>query len=246
MTLYSNSASGYGSWVVPAGVTSVNVFAIAAGAGGANYSTGYAMGGGGGASVKTTGLTVVPTHTVYFYVAPGGTQSANGANSWINIAANAAPTAAANGCLALGGQANGSGYANTAGGNGSLCIGTTAYSGGTGVGTNQYGCAGGGGAGSAGAGANSVPLTGDTANNSAGGSGGPSDGTFPAGGVGGNVDIAATASPSGYPGVWPGGGGGGGGNTGGNAGVGASGANGGVWISYAAGAAARRKFYVVG
>jgi hypothetical protein len=225
------STVGYGSFVIPAGITTINVCAFGAGAGGANYTSGYGIGGGGGACAKTINLTVTPLSTIYFYVGQGGAQAANGANSWINIQANAAPTSVANGALAIGGK-GGNSNANNAGGNTSSSIGTNTYAGGNGYCNGGYVSGGGGGAGSGGAGANSQAATAETVATYVGGAGGIGDGTFSAGGLGGNGIIGTTGSVVGLVGTFPGGGGGGAGNTGGNDGTGAVGANGQIQIAY--------------
>ena len=56
MSITTFSTVGYGSWTVPAGITSINVCAFAAGAGGANYTSGYGIGGGGGSYSVPAGL----------------------------------------------------------------------------------------------------------------------------------------------------------------------------------------------
>ena len=232
MTITTFSTVGYGSWNVPAGVTSINVCVFGAGGGGANSSSGNGVGGGGGACAKTINLVVSPTSTVYYYIGQGGAQALSGANTWVNIQANNVPTTAANGALALGGQGN-THNANNPGGNTTSSIGTTLYAGGNGYNNGGYVSGGGGGAGSGGAGANSQAASSQAAGTYVGGGGGISDGIFSAGGAGGNAVISAS-SPTGLVGTFPGGGGGGAGNTyalmGG--GVGAIGANGQVQFQY--------------
>ena len=157
------STVGYGSWIIPAGITSINVCAFGAGAGGANAGSGYGVGGGGGGFGETDNLTVTPGATVYYYVGQGGAQGANGANSWVNIKANAAPTSTANGALGRGGTADPTTYTSASAGLAVNCIGTVTFSGGYGINTSSSATVsvsgGGGGAGSGGAGANSSNLS---------------------------------------------------------------------------------------
>ena len=233
MPVFTNSIPGFGSWVIPAGITTINVAAFGSGAGGANNSPGgYAVGGGGGGCGITTSLTVIPGGTVYYYIGQGGIQGANGTNSWVNIKANVVPSSTSNGALGAGGTADPTSYTAASGGLAANCIGTATYSGGYGINTSstQYGVSGGGGgAGLGGAGANSSNLV--TTGTITGGLGGIAGGNFTAGGQGGNGYISD--SIVGQSGTIPGGGGGGSSNTGsiGN-GTGGAGGNGQIQIQY--------------
>jgi len=190
--------AGNTTWVVPAGVTSIDVRVIGAGGGGGTRSTNGGGGGGGGGAVSiTTGLTVTPGQTVYTSIPAGGAPGATAADCWVNVASNAAPSSTAQGALAKAGVSVGSNTATGgAGGAAGSGIGSTQYSGGAGsVAPSGNGGGGGSSAGSSSAGASATSTsTGATA---------PADG-----GNGGNG--ATTNNSNGFVGGTPGGGGGGG------------------------------------
>lgn len=190
-----------GSFVVPAGVTSVDITCW--GGGGTGQVTGGAgggTGGGGGAYARKFTVPVTPgnTYTVTVGASPGGTSSFTGD--------------AGSSCSAVGGAQGSTGGAGGAAGS---CVGDIKYSGGTGgagggvvVGSGGGGSAGGlGSGGNGGVGVNPTP--------GAGGAAGVNDGA--AGGRGG------FPGNDGVNGVAPGGGGGGGANVGTNGGVGQAG-----------------------
>ena len=208
MTTVTFTTPGGGSWVVPAGVTSIAFDVLAGGAAG---SGGASVGGGGyGGGACSITLTVLPGGTVYYSVAgpitgttgDGGT----GNNSWINIVSNAQPTLAIQGCYATGGSI-------TVAGGGFL--GSTNFTGGNA--TRNPGEGGGGGAGTTGNGSNASTTTGG-----AGGAGG--------GGTGGN---GGGGGAGGAPGAASGGGGGSGGGGAGSS-VGGDGARGQLAFTYTA------------
>ncbi|MFO0496227.1 MAG: hypothetical protein ACK50Y_11900, partial [Flavobacteriia bacterium] len=98
--------SGSGSWTVPANVYSITIDAWGGGgAGGAAgcVSSNGAGGGAGGSKVSST-ISVTPGQTIYYSVAAArasgldaNTTRRNGNDTWVNKAANSAPTAASNG-----------------------------------------------------------------------------------------------------------------------------------------------------
>ena len=61
-------------WTIPAGVTSINIYAVGGGGGGSSgrYSSGSGGGGGGGGYVTVTGLTVTPGEQLVFLIGSGG------------------------------------------------------------------------------------------------------------------------------------------------------------------------------
>ena len=201
-------STGFFSWTVPSGTTQVRVEAWGAGCGdSANPGV-----GGGGAYASTANLAVSVGATIYMSVglgSLGAATAANGANSWVNISSNAAPTANSEGCRAEGGlRSNASGTAGL-GGRAANSIGTIVYSGGASPPNTTRPGGGGGGAGSGGAGANGASSP---APAPPGGSGGADDGR--GGGGGGSGGAANTnASGSGVVGTAPGGGTGGSGGS---------------------------------
>ena len=158
------TTTGTGTYTIPADFVSlVSIEAIGAGGTG---NLGYngagswaGQGGGGGAYAKSTtasGLTANST-TYYRVGTGGGTLGVNGtARTWFNTASNAEPSSASTGVLADGGTSGIQAVSNTApGGNSTSCVGTVAYSGGTGspgISSARQGGSGGGAAGPGGAG----------------------------------------------------------------------------------------------
>jgi hypothetical protein len=193
----SQTFNSGGTFVVPAGVTSVTVEAWGGGGRGANRTTnGAGAGGGGGAYAKKV-VTVNPGQSYSVTVGPGGsvnTAGTNGGDSWF-----ISPSTV----MAKGG-ANVETNFNTAGAGGSAAasVGDVTFSGGNGAtGSSGLGGNGGGGGSSAGPAAN-------------GGNGsGVSGGTAPSGGGTGGSGALVGGAPA--PGATlgasvPGGGGGGG------------------------------------
>ena len=77
MSTYVVTATGTGNWVVPAGVTSVQVELWGGGGGGgaslpAGSGGSAAAGGGAGAYVIETGLSVTPGNSITYVIAKGG------------------------------------------------------------------------------------------------------------------------------------------------------------------------------
>lgn len=73
-TDHTDITPGYQSFVVPTGVTSINIFAVGAGGGGSHgrYSYGSGAGGGGGGYVEVTNLAVTAGETFYFQIGRPG------------------------------------------------------------------------------------------------------------------------------------------------------------------------------
>jgi len=171
-----------GSWVCPAGVTSVTVECWGAGGGGGarNGTAGLGGGGGGGAYARST--INVTAGTTYYYSIGTGAAALDGGNSWFNASTtnpytsvNSAPTGSVFGVLAEGGR--GVTVVNTStgalGGLSSNSFGTIKWAGGTGGTGSTYSGSGGGAAGTSTNGGNGsgASLTGGT-----GGSGNPNTG----------------------------------------------------------------------
>jgi hypothetical protein len=216
------TSAGAGSWLVPAGVTSVKAECWGSGAGGAPGGGG----GGGGEYAMEPNLTVAAGTRIPFSVGTGGSgagnlpgygtvQKRNGNTTTFGSAATTTTVVTAHGGLTglLGGTTGG------AGGSGST--NNTHYNGGAGGTAPRAGGGGGGGSGgTAGAG-------------SAGGAGSGNSGGSGASAVSGGGPGGAGAPASGWPGAGagPGGGGGGGFSTSYNGG-GGNGAIGQVRITY--------------
>ena len=200
-----------GTFIPPAGVTSVTVQAWGAGGGGSsiNFFTTVRGGGGGGGAYASSVVTVVPGTSYNVVVGTGGGGSTAGGNSTFNT----------NSVIAAGGS-GGTNNSSTAGAGGTTAAstGTTKFAGGNGAAggsTNSGG--GGGGAGTTGAGG---PASGSTAGT----------GTSVNGGVGGT---GVSGTNNGTAGSIYGGGGSGAASGGGfNGPTGGSGANGLVTITY--------------
>jgi hypothetical protein len=188
-----------GTWVCPAGVTTITFEAYGAGGGGggggASNKYGGGGGGGGGYAIHNS-VSVTPGVSYTITIGTEGAAGAAGANGTGGSASSGvfgALTITANG------GSGGSGYASASnsGGNGGTGVnGTTNRTGGTGgTGTNSGSGGGGGAAGSTGAGSAGAMPTGG-----AGGGGSAGDGG----------DGSTSNSNSGNPGVNYGGGGSGG------------------------------------
>jgi hypothetical protein len=187
--------TGSGTWIAPAGVTQVTVYAVGGGGGGGSgSSTVNGSGGGGGESAAQT-VTVVPGTGYPYAVAAGG---AGGLGS------------------------GGGGHAGSAGGNSTFTASAvvTAHGGGGGACYTGSGAGGAGGTGAltgghrGGNGGNASPYAGgggSSAGTAAGGNGGTgysAGGVAPAGGGNGG-NGSGTAAVPGQAGAVPGGGGGG-------------------------------------
>ena len=159
-----------GTWIAPAGVTSVTVEVWGGGGkGGSVTSTTYsevATGGGGGGAYSNATIAVTPGNSYPYVVGSGSTGTGAGGDSYFNNTSTV---------LAKGGNsvANNSGTGANGGASGSG-VGTTKYSGGNGANGNSsvnYGGGGGSSAGTALNGTNATNATGATAP-SGGGNGG--------------------------------------------------------------------------
>lgn len=200
-----------GTWVAPAGVTSVQAqcWGGGGGGGGGNVSGfGFALaagGGGGGEYAANLTYTVVPGNTYTFTIGAAG---AAGSGSTGGNGGNTIFDTTGSGVTANGGTGGGSG--SSGGGGGAAGTGSSApahFSGGAGAGGGTG--TGGGGGGSGG--------TGSAGNN--GSSSGTGGAAVTGGGPGGNGGSGTGSAPV----SGPGGGGGGGNGSGGTGGAGASG-----------------------
>jgi hypothetical protein len=208
-------SSGSGTWVAPAGVTSVKVECWGGGGGGEGKDTNFndAGGGGGGGEYAAETLSVTPGNSYPYSVGAGGAAGAPGSSSTNQGGAGGTTTFNTTSVVAHGGV----GGANSGGGlGGSGSTNTTHFGGGRGgsvdfdTGRGAGGGGGSGGTASAGnSGSDGVSATQGGAGAAAVTGGGP-------GGKGGTSTAAAVAGGS------PGGGGGGSG-TQGTAGAGAKG-----------------------
>lgn len=218
-----------GTWVAPAGVTSVTVEVWGGGgAGGGNPTNSDGGGGGGGGGYSLSTITVVPATSYTVVVGGGGTGvvGANGNAGGQSYFINAA-TVQANGGQ---GGAVATSVGGAGGTGGALGVGTTRFAGGNGgEGRNNNTGRGGPGGSSAGAGAN-----GTDGPTPYGGTGMVAQAPPAGGGIGGNgaqnADGFAPASGNG-------GGGGGSGDTSGPGGSrsGGTGAGGLVLLTYTVG-----------
>ncbi len=162
-----------GTFVVPAGVTSVTVEAWGGGGGGggvdgANNSTRAGGGGSGGTFTRATNVAVTPGQSINVTVGAGGlgVAASDGGAGGTSIFAAATPVTAAGG---NGGRRGASGSNNGLGGGAS--VGSN-YNGGSGANAASGNSgAGGGGAGTSGNGGNGTGMTAGTAGAGGGGTG---------------------------------------------------------------------------
>jgi hypothetical protein len=189
---------GEGSWIVPAGVTSITVEAWGAGgAGGNGRITGRnsrAGGGGGGAYTKST-LTVSPSNPISYVIGSGAVSSTSRNTTFSNtITAIGGTNGTAAGSNASGG-AGGTGTNN--GGAGAAGVDATAGGGGGGGGSGGNG----GNASSGTAGSGGVSVAGENTPGGNGGDGSSTSGnngiTPGGGGAGGNGNNAGGAGGNG-------------------------------------------------
>ncbi|MBI4808363.1 MAG: DUF11 domain-containing protein [Nitrosomonadales bacterium] len=213
-----------GTWVAPAGVTSVDVEVWGGGGagGGQNQNSDGGGGGGGGAYSRVVGIAVVPGNSYTVTVGAGGVgvASGTGGTGGDSYFINAATVMAKGGTG--GAPSTGTPPAGGAGGAAAAGVGTTKFSGGNGgQGINSGTGQGGPGGSSAGTAANGTngPTPWATLTAAAAPAGGG------IGGNGGNVGVNGFSPASGN-------GGGGGGSGEGTARVGGSGTAGKVVISY--------------
>ena len=195
-----------GTFVVPAGVTSVNYLVVAGGGGGGG--NGSSCGGGGGGGVLSGTLSVTAGNSMPVTVGAGGS-GVFGANTSGSNSVFGSVTAIGGG---TGGGVSGSSLNGTSGGSGG-----GGSSGGTGGGT--------GGAGTGGQGNNGGAGTGSPNYGGGGGGGAGAVGSAGSASIAGNGGTGISSSISGSS-VFYGGGGGGGGQTSGTAGTGGSGGGG--------------------
>ncbi|TBN00379.1 choice-of-anchor D domain-containing protein [Hyunsoonleella flava] len=186
----SQTFTSSGTFVVPAGVTSVNVAAWGAGGGGGDEASNDGAGGGGGGGFRGGTIAVTPGDNITITIGNGGagaTSNGNdGANGGNTIVSHTIGTITANG--GDGGTTSfGSGGFGGAGGGGSFTGTVTsqiAFSGGDGGdGDGDEGGAGGGAAGDSGNGSNGADAAGNFA--PPGGAGGTNNGN---GGTGNGGD----------------------------------------------------------
>lgn len=200
-----------GSWVVPCGVTSVQVRCWGGGGagGGANNTAGPGGSGGGGGGYCTNTLAVTPGATINYVVGLGGTGStgnggAGGNTTFSTVVANGGTGGRADGGLA-GTGGGGSGGTVRTGGAGSISLGTSGGGGGSSAGTLTNGNAavgtsgataplGGGNGGNGGA--TGVNGSGGAVPGGAGGGGGRRSGGSENGGSGGRGQIVIIFTPN--------------------------------------------------
>jgi len=176
-----------GTWVCPAGVTSVTVRCWGAGGGGGSSNTNAANpragGGGGGGGFSTSVIAVIPGNSYTVTVGNGGAGGVAGAGTAGGLSSFNLISVIANG--GNGGARGGAG----AGGTGAVAgTGTTTYIGGNGGnGVNPVGSGGGGGgAGTTGNGGNAAGINAGTGTTLNGGNGGAGRTTTSAGQNGNN------------------------------------------------------------
>lgn len=182
----SQTFNSSGTFIVPAGVTSITVEAWGGGGKAGNRTSSGTTGGAGGGAYSSSVLTVTPGNTYTVTVGTGSTSTAAGGDSWFNSTAI---------LLAKGGNssANNSNTAGT-GGLASAGVGTIKYNGGNGAAgsTGDYGGGGGSSAGSAANGTNATnanganaPANGGDGGDGTNSNGNGSTGSNPGGGGGG-------------------------------------------------------------
>ncbi len=198
--IFSRSTSG--NWVVPAGVTSIEVELWGAGGGGGSVAGNKPGAGGGGGAYASKILTVSPGDSISFAVGKGGV-GAKGVTVGENGGLSSFGSLNANGGFAASGNVAGAGALAGSTGN----INHSGAAGGNAADASDNGGGGGGASG------NSVAdgLPGSMNDGATGGSGGVGANGGGSGGNGGNLN------ESGLAGTQPGGGGGGEGGTGGAA-----------------------------
>lgn len=167
----SQTFTSSGTFVVPAGVTTVQVEAWGGGGagGGATTTNVGGGGGGGGAYAKSTGIAVTSGSSYTVTVGQGATGTTGNGASGTSSSFNTSTVVAAGGS---GGIAN-TGGAGGAGGTTAASTGTTKFAGGNGAaGSGGNSGGGGGGAGTTAAGGNASGLTAGAGGATGGGAGG--------------------------------------------------------------------------
>lgn len=216
------TTTGASTWTVPGDWTDAgSIIRVIGGGGGggrgANNSAGGG-GGGGGAYAEVSAIGLAPGNSVFINIGTGGSGATTaggtgvtGGDTWLNKAANSAPTLTTNGALAKGGTGGGPATAVGTGGGSAASVGTTKFAGGNGgAGRAAAGFGGGGGGGSAGTGL------------AVGGNGGASAALSDAGGGGGGGTYTVTTTRNGAASTTTSGGAGGLGYSGGAGGTGAT------------------------
>ncbi len=155
-----------GTWVCPAGITSVTVQCWGGGGGGGSRSVNGGAGGGGGGAFASGSIAVVPGTTYPVTVGTGGASTVAGIRSAFKTATDSIVAAGGKG-----GLANDS--IGAAGGAISACNGSIVFAGGNGGNgaLNVSSGGGGGGAGNTGAGGNGSGLTAGLGTATGGGNG---------------------------------------------------------------------------
>jgi len=195
--IFSSPISG--KWVVPIGVTSLDVELWGAGGGGGSVAGNKPGAGGGGGAYSSKTLTVTPGDSIYFVVGNGGVGSI-GVQAGENGGITSFGTIVADGGFAASGNVAGAGASAGSTGN----INHSGASGGNADDVSDNGGGGGGASGNSGA----DGLVGSINSGANGGNGGVGANGGGSGGNGGNLN------ESGLAGAQPGGGGGGEGGTG--------------------------------
>lgn len=215
------TATGAGSFDVPADFNTENneIHAIGCGGDGSDNSNNSGASGGGGAWARVDNLNLTPGGTANYNLPAGGAE----VTTWLSNT-GVAPTDPSEGVLADFGR-NAVGISEGAGGLAANCIGDAANNGGNAGDVNSTGSGGGGGGGAGGpngagaVGGDGGTGSGDDAGGGGGGANGGSNGTGGGdndGGDGGNnrLGVGGGAGGSGGPGQdGSDGGGGGGGST---------------------------------
>jgi len=189
-TVTTFNTAGTGSWLCPAGVTSIKIEAWGGGGGGGYAratNNGAAGGGAGGEYTYSNTITVVPGTTYYYRVGAGGTGGTGGGtaatageSSCFSTATNCGGTilTSANGGNAGASVSTNASGAGGTGGTGGVFTGGGAFKGGNGAnglngnGASFGGGGGGGGASTLGNGGNATNRTGGSGTGVGGGNGG--------------------------------------------------------------------------
>ncbi len=189
------TATGSGTFTVPAGVTSITVEVWGAGGrGGSRSSSNGAAAGGGGGAYSRSVLAVTPGQVINYYTGFGSLTAQPGEDSWFLSNTTV---------MAKGGNSVDTNVTTGAlGGSAAAGFGTVRYSGGNGANSGSDGGGGGSSAGIAANGNSTTTSTGATApagggnggNGKIGGQGRGDDGTPPGGGGGGSRRSSASGT----------------------------------------------------
>lgn len=182
---YTQNFTSSGSWICPAGVTSITVECWGGGGAGGGTTTSIGAGGGGAGGAYAKKVISVTTGSRYYFgvatsKAGGGSSGSQGDPSWFNSSGtNTQPGTVSSGVLAEGGAGgSGSGSSSATTGSKSSSFGDLTYKGGNGGAASAGGNlsssnsgAGGGGAGSTGDGGPASGTTAGTGTSVGGGNG---------------------------------------------------------------------------